>query len=188
MTSKIIIAPGAFKDSLSANAVASAIQHGLRRAGITSDLLLLPIADGGNGTLDAFLAGGGQRHSRSVQGPRGQQIKADFGLLADGRTAVIEMALASGLELLAADARDPLLTSTAGGATVAIASPTLAAVRPPASSQGRVIGGIRDQVKVAPVPPRALACHASKRNARAATCSASCAATSTSGRMLTARR
>jgi glycerate kinase len=57
---KIVIAPGAFKHSLSANAAAEAITRGLRRSGLDAELVLLPIADGGNGTLDAFLAGGGE--------------------------------------------------------------------------------------------------------------------------------
>ncbi len=129
MTHKIIIAPGAFKDCLSAGAAASAIERGLKRSGLDAELLLLPIADGGNGTLDAFLAGGGQRHSQVVHGPRGQMIAAEFGLLADGHTAVVEMALASGLELLQADERDPLLTSTAGTGELLVAALNMGAER-----------------------------------------------------------
>jgi glycerate 2-kinase len=111
---KILIAPGAFKHSLSASAVADAIARGLRRSGLDAVLHLLPIADGGNGTLDAFLAGGGQRYEVPVPDPIGHPIMAEYALLGDGETAVIEMALASGLELLRRDQLDPLRASTYG--------------------------------------------------------------------------
>ncbi|NDJ59714.1 MAG: glycerate kinase [Chloroflexi bacterium] len=110
---KLVISPGAFKHSLSAAAVAQAIAAGLTRSGLGADLVLLPIADGGNGTLDAFLVGGGQRITRTVRDPLGRPIEAAFGLLSD-QTAVIEMALASGLELLRPDELDPLAATTYG--------------------------------------------------------------------------
>ncbi|MGQ9886858.1 MAG: glycerate kinase [Aggregatilineales bacterium] len=111
---KIVIAPGAFKHSLTASAAAQAIAAGLRRSGLEAELHLLPIADGGNGTLDAFLATGGQRITATVENPLGRPVQAAFGLLPDGKTAVIEMALASGLELLDTWQLDPLQTSTYG--------------------------------------------------------------------------
>lgn len=111
---KIIVAPGAFKHSLTARAAAEAIAAGLRRSGLEAELHLLPIADGGNGTLDAFLAGGGERVAVTVEDPVGRPVEAAFALLPDGRTAVIEMALASGLELLDARQLDPLRASTYG--------------------------------------------------------------------------
>lgn len=111
---KILIAPSAFKHSLSARAVAEAVARGLGRSGLAADLHLLPIADGGNGTLDAFLANGGERITVQVDDPLGRPVEAAFGLLPDGITAVIEMALASGLELLRDDERDPLKASTYG--------------------------------------------------------------------------
>ncbi|MFW5772961.1 MAG: glycerate kinase, partial [Phototrophicaceae bacterium] len=110
----ILICPGAFKHSLSASAAATAIAAGLRRSGLGASLRLLPIADGGNGTLDAFLAAGGERVPLTVEGPLGEPVEAAYGLLSDGTTAVIEMALASGVELLDADALDPLRASTYG--------------------------------------------------------------------------
>lgn len=94
-----IAAPGAFKHALTASQAASAIAHGLRRSG-WRDVLTFPVADGGNGTLDCFLAHGGQRIETIVSNPLGQDINAPFGLLPDGKTAVIEMALASGIELI----------------------------------------------------------------------------------------
>lgn len=110
----IIIAPGAFKHSLTAVEAAAAIERGLQRSGLAADLIMLPIADGGNGTLDAFLAGGGRRISAAVQDPLGRPVQAAFGLLEDGQTAVIEMALASGLELLRPGELNPLVASTYG--------------------------------------------------------------------------
>lgn len=109
---KIIIAAGAFKHSLSAAAAANAIVRGLRCSGLNADLTLLPIADGGNGTLDAFLAGGGERISVMVDDPFGRPVESAFAR--SGDTAVIEMALASGLELLRPDELDPLRASTYG--------------------------------------------------------------------------
>ena len=109
---KIVIAMSAFKHSLSARAAAEAVARGLRRSELAADLVLLPIADGGNGTLDAFLAGGGQRIAHTVRDPFGRPVEAAFGVRDD--LAVIEMALASGLELIAADELDPLRTSTYG--------------------------------------------------------------------------
>ncbi len=114
MSMRIIVAPGAFKNSLTAQQAAAAIARGLEQSGLGADLLSTPVADGGNGTLDAMLAGGGERRSRVVSGPLGAPVEADWGLLADGETAVVEMALASGMELLRADELDPLRASTFG--------------------------------------------------------------------------
>src|SRR5688500_11831742 len=93
---QILLAPGAFKHSLAANAVAMAIAKGLERSKLQITLHYTPIADGGNGTLDIFLINGGKKISVSVNGPLGYRLDAPFGLLPDGKTAVIEMALASG--------------------------------------------------------------------------------------------
>ncbi len=111
---RILIAAGAFKQSLTASEVCAAIAAGLQQSGLDADLEQLPIADGGNGTLDAFLAAGGQRVTAPVLDPLGRLIQADYGLLNSGETAVIEMALASGLELLAPDELNPLQASTYG--------------------------------------------------------------------------
>src|SRR5258706_5445413 len=84
---KILIAPGAFKHSLTARAAAEAIARGIQRSGQEAELVLLPIADGGNGTLDAFLAGGGQRIQERVVDPLGRPLLATYGMLNDGGTA-----------------------------------------------------------------------------------------------------
>ncbi len=114
MSMRIIVAPGAFKNSLTAQAATEAIARGLQQSGLDASLVLAPVADGGNGTLDALLATGGERRSLRVSGPLGAPVQAEWGLLPDGRTAVVEMALASGMELLANDALDPLRASTFG--------------------------------------------------------------------------
>ncbi len=114
MSMRIIVAPGAFKNSLTAQQAAAAIARGLEQSGLGADLLLTPVADGGNGTLDAMLAGGGERRSQVVSGPLGTPVEADWGLLPDGKTAVVEMALASGMELLKVEELDPLRASTFG--------------------------------------------------------------------------
>jgi glycerate kinase len=111
---KIIVAPGAFKQSLTARAAAEAVARGLRRSGLPAELILLPIADGGNGTLDAFLASGGSFITVPTYDPLGRPIEAPIGVLPDGQTAVVEMALASGLELLAPSELSPLTASTFG--------------------------------------------------------------------------
>lgn len=111
---KVIIAPAAFKNSLSATEVAGAIGRGLQRSKLHLTLHYIPIADGGNGTLECFLARGGQRFSQLVEGPLGQPVEAGWGMLADGETAVIEMALASGIELIEQEQLNPLVASTYG--------------------------------------------------------------------------
>lgn len=114
MTMRIIVAPGAFKNSLRADEVAHAIESGIARSGLDAQVLIAPIADGGNGTLDAFLAGGGERVAVTVEDPVGRPIEAAYGLLPDGETAVVEMALASGLELLQRWQLNPMIASTYG--------------------------------------------------------------------------
>lgn len=97
----ILIAPNSFKGSLAATAAAEAIARGLRRSGLTTPLRAMPLADGGDGTLEAFLASGGTLHLAECQDALGRPVQAPWGLLADGTTAIIEMARASGLAMLA---------------------------------------------------------------------------------------
>lgn len=111
---KILIAANGFKHSLTASQACAAIQQGLRQSGLQASCQLLPIADGGNGTLDVFLAAGGQRIRIEVLNPLLRPIQADYGLLPDGQTAIIEMAQASGLELLAPHELNPLIASSYG--------------------------------------------------------------------------
>ncbi len=112
---KIVIAPDSFKESLSATAVAHAIREGLQSVLSDCRCECIPMADGGEGTIAALVAASnGETISVAVSGPRGDPVTAHYGLLSDGRTAVIECAQASGLALLDATRRNPLLTTSYG--------------------------------------------------------------------------
>lgn len=111
---KVVIAPDSFKESLSARAVAEAIAAGWARVYPDAELLLCPMADGGEGTVDAVLAAtGGERQQTEVSGPLGDPVTATWGLL-PGQRAVIEMAEASGLHLVEPSRRDVLSASSFG--------------------------------------------------------------------------
>ena len=112
---KIVIAPDSFKDSLSAQGVAQAIANGLRDVWPEAQLIECPMADGGEGTIEAVLAAcHGQWMQADVSGPLGQPVHAHWGWLPETRTAIIEMATASGLQLLTLEQRDATRTSTYG--------------------------------------------------------------------------
>jgi len=112
---RIVVAPNAFKGSLSALAAAKAIGDGIRLADPDADLTLVPIADGGDGTVDALVAGAdGQHRVLRVGGPLTDPVDADYGVIDGGKTAVIEMAKAAGLALVPQDKRDPRVTTTYG--------------------------------------------------------------------------
>ncbi|KFA93088.1 glycerate kinase [Archangium violaceum] len=113
--SRWLVAPQEFKGTLTAAEAAAALAEGLRRGAPGVELDVAPLADGGPGTVDALLAGvGGERVTCTVPGPLGAPVRATYGLLDSGRTAVIEMAAASGLTLLAPGERDPRRASTEG--------------------------------------------------------------------------
>ena len=112
---KFVLAPDSFKGSLSALQVCQAMERGI--AGVFPDATVekLPMADGGEGTVDALISStGGRREKAKVAGPLGHPVQAEFGILGDGRTAVIEMAAASGLPLVPVSSRNPLKTTTFG--------------------------------------------------------------------------
>jgi glycerate 2-kinase len=110
----VLVAPDSFKGTFRAAQVAGAIGRGLERAGLMPPDLC-PLADGGEGTMEALLlALGGETIGLEVHDPLGRPQRAAFGLLEDGGTAVIEMAAASGLGLVAEDERDPWAASTYG--------------------------------------------------------------------------
>jgi glycerate kinase len=112
---RIVIAPNAFKGSLSALDAAEAIAEGVRAAASDADLVLVPIADGGDGTVDALVAAThGERRTLRVRGPLGDPVDAEYGVIDAGSTAVIEMAKAAGLALLPPVKRDPRITTTYG--------------------------------------------------------------------------
>jgi glycerate kinase len=111
----VVIAPDKFKGSLTADGVAARLAAGLRRAGVTGPLIELPVADGGDGTVDAAVAAGYEHRAATVTGPAGEPVTASFALL-DG-TAVVEAARACGLALLASLTGGDLapLTATSRG-------------------------------------------------------------------------
>ncbi|WP_434674985.1 glycerate kinase [Pseudomonas sp. D3-10] len=112
---KIVIAPDSFKDSLSAQAVADAIAGGLAEVWPDAQLIKCPMADGGEGTVAAVLAAcDGQWREARVRGPLGAAVQARWGWLPDSRTAIIEMAEASGLQLVPPGQRDACSSSTYG--------------------------------------------------------------------------
>lgn len=112
----VLVAPDAFKGTLSASEVAAAIGRGLEEGGMETDLC--PIADGGEGTLDSLLEPlGAEICTAPVKGPMGDPVEVPFGLTATGRrgaTAVVEAAAASGFHLMAESERDPVKASTFG--------------------------------------------------------------------------
>jgi glycerate kinase len=112
---KIIIAPQSFKGSLSAREVAVAMANGIRRVLSDVTLVLLPMADGGEGTVDALVsATGGRLINSEVTGPLGEKVVATWGILSNGTTAVIEMAAASGLTLVPPEMLNPMVATTYG--------------------------------------------------------------------------
>src|SRR5690606_34801165 len=111
---KLVIAPDSFKECLAAPAVAGAIARGWRQVDANAEIVLRPMADGGEGTVDAILAAvGGERREQWVRGPLGEAARAHWGWL-DDATAVLEMAAASGLHLVPPGRRDATLASSYG--------------------------------------------------------------------------
>ena len=112
---KIVISPQTFKGAVSALDAARAIERGVLAAFPGAQTVLVPVADGGDGTLDALVdSTGGVMFRSTVTGPLGRRLEASWGVMGDGRTAVVEMARASGLALVPPRRRDPRITTTEG--------------------------------------------------------------------------
>lgn len=112
---KIVIAPGNFKESLTAPEAAAWIEKGVKKAIPSARTLLVPMADGGAMTVRSLVAStNGTLFRKKVVGPLGEPVRAEYGILGDGATAVIEMSAASGLKLVPPEKRNPLLTTTFG--------------------------------------------------------------------------
>jgi glycerate kinase len=110
----VLVAPDSFKGTFRASEVAAAIGRGLERAGLMPPDLC-PVADGGEGTIDALLPGlGGEIVAASAHDPLGRELRGSYALVEDGGTAIVEMATASGLSLLTEDERDAWAASTHG--------------------------------------------------------------------------
>jgi glycerate kinase len=117
----VLLAPDSFKGTFAAPAVADALAAGVATAGARPDCC--PVADGGEGTMAVLVAAhGGSRHAAEVRDPLGRACCAQFALLADGSTAVVETAEASGLALVAEHERDPEAASTQGTGELLVAA------------------------------------------------------------------
>ena len=118
---RVLLAPDSFKGTFSASEVAAAMARGVREAGGEADLC--PVADGGEGTLEVLLAaGGGERIGAGAHDPLGRPLRAAFGLLAGGETAVVEVAAASGLPLVAPVERDAERADSIGTGELIVAA------------------------------------------------------------------
>ncbi|MBT2575776.1 glycerate kinase [Bacillus sp. ISL-51] len=112
---KIVIAPDSFKESMTSKEAADSIEKGFKTVFPDADYTKIPVADGGEGTVQALVdATEGRIIEKTVTGPLGTPVSAAYGLLGNGRTAVIEMAQASGLHLVPRHLRNPLQTTTRG--------------------------------------------------------------------------
>ncbi|GIA93007.1 hypothetical protein VCSRO9_0112 [Vibrio cholerae] len=112
---KVVIAPDSFKESLTAKQVCDAIQAGLARVWHDAKFVAIPVADGGEGTVQSLVDATQGRHVEvKVMGPQGKRVEAFYGMLGDNQTAVIEMAAASGLHHVPVAQRDPKLTTSFG--------------------------------------------------------------------------
>jgi len=112
---KIVIAPDSFKESLTALEAATAIENGMKKILPEANFVKVPMADGGEGTVQSLVdATGGKIITKTVTGPLGTPVDAFFGISGDEKTAVIEMAAASGLHLVPPGERNPLVTTTRG--------------------------------------------------------------------------
>ena len=112
---KYVVAPDSFKESMTAKEICDAMEKGIKKADSAAEVIKVPMADGGEGTVDSLVdATNGQRVIVEVTGPLGNKISAYYGILGNGTTAVIEMAKASGLEIVEKKKRNPMITTTFG--------------------------------------------------------------------------
>ncbi len=120
---KIVIAPDSFKETLSAFEVASAIESGFQNVFPEAEIIKIPIADGGEGTVDAMVrATNGSFEFSEVEGPMGDITRAKWGMLGKSKTAVIEIAESCGLHLVSANKRNPMAASSYGVGQLVIAA------------------------------------------------------------------
>lgn len=110
-----VLAPDSFKESMTAKEVCQAMERGIQQINPAITCLHVPMADGGEGTMQSLVdATGGTLHTAVVRGPLGEEVTASYGITGDGETGIVEMASASGLHLVPAAARNPLLTTSYG--------------------------------------------------------------------------
>lgn len=112
---KFVLAPDSFKECMTAKKAALAMEEGIKRVFPDAECVIIPMADGGEGTVQSLVDGtNGEIVKVEVIGPLGEKVEAEYGLLGNGQTAVIEMASASGLELIKKEERNPKITTTFG--------------------------------------------------------------------------
>ncbi|MFL6561248.1 MAG: glycerate kinase [Bacillus sp. (in: firmicutes)] len=112
---KFVLAPDSFKESMTAKKAALAMEKGVKAVFPDAECVIVPMADGGEGTVESLVSmSNGEIIKTEVIGPLGEKVIAEYGLLGEGQTAIIEMASASGLELIKPIDRNPLLTTTYG--------------------------------------------------------------------------
>ena len=111
----MVLAPDSFKESMTAKEVCEAMERGIRKANSQIRCIHVPMADGGEGTMQSLVdATGGRVYSKEVVGPLGNNVVAEYGILGNGENGVIEMASASGIHLVDSEKRNPLITTTFG--------------------------------------------------------------------------
>lgn len=111
----IVLAPDSFKESMTAKEVCEAMERGIRKVNSNIKCVHVPMADGGEGTMQSLVdATEGKVYSLDVIGPLGNKVKAEYGILGNGKIGVLEMASASGIHLVPVEERNPLLTTTYG--------------------------------------------------------------------------
>src|SRR3989454_9112369 len=112
---KVVVAPNSFKGTLTATEAAAAIARGVREVFADAEVVEVPVADGGDGTVEALVSANyGDYRAAQVEGPLGDPVSAQYRLIESGRKAVVELATASGLTLIPPSRRDPRRTSTYG--------------------------------------------------------------------------
>ena len=115
MSKVFVLAPDSFKESMTAKEVCEAMERGIKRAIPDATCIHVPMADGGEGTVQSLVdATGGTLIEKTVTGPLGTPVTATYGILGDGKTAVIEMASASGIHFVTKETKNPLITTTLG--------------------------------------------------------------------------
>ena len=112
---KIVIAPDSFKESMSAKEACDAIERGMKKVLTKVEFVKVPMADGGEGTTQSLVdATNGKMYHAKTTGPLGEKVDSVFGILGDGKTAILEMASTSGLEMVPREKRNPMITTTFG--------------------------------------------------------------------------
>lgn len=115
MGKTFLLAPDSFKESMTAKEVCEAMEIGIKRAIPNAECIHVPMADGGEGTVQSLVdATGGNLIKKEVTGPLGTPVTAQYGILGDGKTGVIEMAAASGIHYVTKETKDPFITTTLG--------------------------------------------------------------------------